>query len=107
MDVGRRTTTTTSRRPHGVRRNVHVDSLSLIPPCAQVLVLAAEKATDSWGVTFSFGHRMTEMISGGKWGEGRRGQMLAAPTRMDKKAHRPSFHVGQHLNNSSLSLAFD
>lgn len=62
MDVGRGTTMTTSRSPHGIRRNVRVDSLSLIPLYAQVLVLAAEKATDSWGVIFSFGHKMMEMI---------------------------------------------
>lgn len=53
---------TTSRSPRGISRNVHVDCLSLIPLYAQVLVLAAEKATDSWGVIFSFGHKMMEMI---------------------------------------------
>lgn len=34
----------------------------------QVLVLAAEKAADSWGVIFSFSHRTEEIIKDGKCG---------------------------------------
>jgi hypothetical protein len=45
-------------------------------------VLAADKATNSWGVIFSFSHKMMELIWMGSVGGEKEGQMLAALTRI-------------------------